>query len=79
MITTEEKEKLKPILGGNYTQEVIKGLIENGCRSYSANYIKSVLNSKAENSDIEMVIWKVASVKKQRLNKINEYKNQTLK
>lgn len=79
MITSEERKKLREILGNSYTKEVVKGLIDNGLKVYPRNYIRRVFNEGINNPNIEMVIWKVASVKKQQQNELNKAKNQILK
>jgi hypothetical protein len=66
MITPSERAQLRKILKNDYTNDVIQGLKENDLKVYSKTYIRRVFNNGINNADIEMVIWKVASVRRQQ-------------
>lgn len=66
MINKEERKLLRNVLGKDYTNDVNVALSQNEIRTYSPVYIRRILNNGVENSNIEMAIWKVASVRKQQ-------------
>jgi hypothetical protein len=64
MITPEDKERLKPILGLNYTTAVLKVLADKGMtqdngKPYSAPFVRNVFCGTYERSDIEIAIYEV--------------------
>jgi len=73
MITTDERDKLKEVLGGSYTSKVLDQLLldkktnKNG-DPHSANMVRVVFAGQRSHKDIEAAIFKVYK------NKLSELK-----
>ncbi|HEX8574828.1 MAG TPA: hypothetical protein VF677_00895 [Flavobacterium sp.] len=53
MITKQESEKMKLIIGSRFTKKIQQILINNGLEPYSRGFISNVFNGRYENPAIE--------------------------
>lgn len=83
MITTEEKEAFKKILGNYYTAKVVAVLEQNGVKDASGNthstsFITNVMNG-VEHQEIENAILQAAEIEKKKQAQFKRIKARVLK
>lgn len=69
MISKSERNKIKKVIGREYSKEVLQILIERGVvnkqnKSHNSVYITKVLNGQNNNDDIEDAIYELVRRKK---------------
>ena len=83
MITKTERKKLKRILKGDYTKQVLEILDSNDILNgkgepYSASTVKAVFIGRFENRDIEAAILEVYQDRKAQLEDLKKQKSNLL-
>tara|TARA_R110002126_G_scaffold110951_2_gene248690 strand:+ start:1511 stop:1792 length:282 start_codon:yes stop_codon:yes gene_type:complete len=82
MITKRERNKIKKILGGHYTDAVLEVLNNKGVRNkyglfHSATMVQTVMNGQPHR-EIEEAIWDAVENRNKIENDITERKNRLL-
>lgn len=78
MITKEEAEKMKNIIGSRFTKKIQQILIANGHGTYSKGFISNVFNGRYENTAIEKAFLELVERTKADAELINMKKNNLL-
>lgn len=81
MITPSETKNLKKIIGFRHISQIAKYLREEKIKNrynedFSSVYIGEVFNGKRESAKIEEYIWKLADVKMEKAQEVEEQKNE---
>ena len=84
MITTNERNELKQVLGAHYTSEVLNqlkadGVLNSSNKPHSAQMVRVVFNGARHHEEIEAAIYKVYAAKKKELRKLKRKRQSILK
>jgi len=75
MITKQEAEKMKLIIGSRFTKKIQQILINKGLEPYSKGFISNVLNGRYENPAIEKAFLELVEQTKADAEMIIKRKN----
>jgi len=83
MISENDRDLLRPVIGHRYTKEVSKILIEKNIKTssgefYSPEFITHVFNGRYENQGIEMAFFELFDRKKELINRTNALREKFL-
>lgn len=83
MITENEQNQLKEIIGAHYADDVSEILNNKGIRNrnghpHQISYIHKVFQGNRTNADIEAAIWELASIKQEEAKAAEKLKNKIL-
>ena len=83
MISENDRELLRPVIGHRYTKEVSKILIEKNIKTssgddYSPEFITHVFNGRHENQGIEMAFFELFDRKNEIVNQTNALREKFL-
>lgn len=83
MITSDQKVKLKKLLGKKYGKQILdilnkKKIYNKMGESFSSSYICHVLNGRCENFQIEEALFELFSERNDFITNLNTARNQIL-
>ena len=83
MITKNEQNQLKKIIGSHYSSQVKTILNKKKVRNkfgqaYSSEYIRLVFQGLRDNKEIEAAIWELAKIKQNKANQLDQLKSDLL-
>lgn len=79
MISDEQREIIKPVLGNRFSKEVKELLESGGKKAYSAGFISNVLNGNYENEEIEGALIELYDKRLKEKKKLDRKKKNLLK